>query len=318
MASMNAVTFTKGGPENLTVESIERPEPRPTEVLVRVDAVGVNPIDWRTRSGAGVYANFDTTSPMVLGWDIAGVVEATGAGVTRFREGERVFGMPRFPDPAGGYAEFITAPSRQLARIPDGVADLAAAAVPLSGLSAYQAIVDTLHVGQGDRVLIHGAGGNVGQIAVQIAKARRAEVWATELPARMVTLETLGVDHAINTENDAVATIATDMDAVLDLVGSQGSPVDVVNTLKDGGRLVVLTSPEDLPSEEELVEANVTGSWMLVEPDYAGLDGLAAMLAYGLLQVSLAKTLPLSEVGALHATGEAGETPGRLVATVWD
>jgi len=87
MASMNAVTFTRGGPETLVVESIERPEPGPTEVLVRVDAVGVNPIDWKTRSGGGMYANFDPSSPMVLGWDVAGVVEETGAGVTRFRQG---------------------------------------------------------------------------------------------------------------------------------------------------------------------------------------------------------------------------------------
>ncbi len=318
MASMNAVTFTKGGVENLTVESIERPEPRPTEVLVRVDAIGVNPIDWKTRSGGGMYANFDPSSPMVLGWDIAGIVEEVGAGVTRFQKGERVFGMPRFPDPASAYAEFVVAPSRQLTRIPEGVADLAAAAVPLSGLTAYQAIVDTLHVGQGDRVLIHGAGGNVGQLAVQIAKARRAEVWATEVSGRQDVLKNLAVDHAINSDVDDFADVAADMNAALDLVGSDGSSVRALRTLIDGGRLVVLSSRNDLPSEEQLTEANVRGTWMLVEPDYAGLDALAAMLSYGLLKISLAETRPLSEIGALHAIGEAGDTPGRLVATAWD
>ncbi len=318
MANMNAVSFTKGGVENLTFGSIARPEPRPTEVLVRVDAIGVNPIDWKTRSGGGMYASFDTSSPMVLGWDIAGIVEETGAGVTRFRKGDRVFGMPRFPDPASAYAEFVVAPSRQLARIPDGVADLAAAAVPLSGLTAYQAIVDTLHVGTGDRVLIHGAGGNVGQLAVQIAKARRAEVWATEVSARQNVLKTLAVGHAINTDVDDFAEVAADMDVVLDLVGSDGSPVRALRTLRDGGHLVVLSSPDDLPSQEQLSDANVTGEWMLVEPDYAGLDALAAMLGYGLLKISLAETRPLDEVGVLHAIGEAGDTTGRLVATVWD
>ncbi len=318
MATMNAVTFTEGGVDKLTVESIERPEPRPTEVLVKVDAMGVNPIDWKTRSGGGMYANFDPSSPMVLGWDVAGIVEEVGAGVTRFRKGERVFGMPRFPDPASAYAEFIVAPSRQLTRIPDGVADLAAAAVPLSGLTAYQAIVDTLHVGQGDRVLIHGAGGNVGQLAVQIAKARRAEVWATEVAGRQDVLKSLAVDHAIDSDVEDFADLAADMNAVLDLVGSDNSPVRALRTLSDGGRLVVLSSPNDLPSEEQLTEANVRGAWMLVEPDYAGLDALAAMLSYGLLKISLAETRPLSEIGALHAIGEAGETPGRLVATAWD
>ncbi|MEA2023433.1 MAG: NADP-dependent oxidoreductase [Actinomycetota bacterium] len=316
MANMSAVVFTKGGPENLVVESIERPEPGPTEVLVRVDAVGVNPIDWKTRSGAGVYANFDPSSPMVLGWDIAGIVEGAGAGVTRFRKGDRVFGMPRFPEPVGAYAEFVTAPSRQLARIPDGVADLAAAAVPLSGLTAYQAMVDTLRVGRGDRVLIHGAGGNVGQFAVQIAKARRADVWATEVPERQDTLKALAVDHVINTQIDDFAAVATGMDAVLDLVGSEDSATRSLRTLRDGGRLVVLSSPDDLPSQDRVPETNVTASWMLVEPDYAGLEALAAMLEFGLLKVSLGETRALSEVGALHTIGEAGEVTGRLVATV--
>ena len=318
MATMNAVTFTKGGTENLVVESIERPKPKPTEVLVRVDAVGVNPIDWKTRSGGGMYENFGPASPMVLGWDIAGIVEETGLGVTRFQMGDRVFGMPRFPEPANAYAEFITAPSRQLARVPEGVADLAAAATPLSGLTAYQGIVDTLKVGTGDRVLIHGAGGNVGQFAVQIAKARRAEVWATEVPERQDTLKALAVDHAIDSQSDDFAEVAENMDAVLDLVGSDGSSTRALRTLRDGGRLVVLSSPEDLPSPDQLAEVNATGSWMLVEPDYAGLDALAAMLSFGLLKVSLAETLPLSDVGALHAIGEAGEVTGRLVATIWD
>ncbi len=318
MATMSAVTFTKGGVENLAVESIERPEPRATEVLVRVDAVGVNPIDWKTRCGEGVYENFDPSAPMVLGWDIAGIVEETGAGVTRFRKGERVFGMPRFPDPASAYAEYVVAPSRQLARIPEGFADLAAAAIPLSGLTAYQAIVDTLHVGTGDRILINGAGGHVGQLAVQIAKARRAEVWATEVSGRQDVLEHLGVDHAINSDEDDYAEVAADMNAVLDLVGSDGSAVRALQTLRDGGRLVVTSSESDVPSQDQLSQANVTGQWMLVEPDYASLDALAAMLGYGLLKVSLAETVPLNEVGTLHTIGEAGDTAGRLVATVWD
>jgi len=318
MATMNAVTFTKGGVENLRVESVDRPEPGPTEVLVRVTAAGVNPIDWKTRDGAGVYANFDPSLPMILGWDVAGVVEETGSGVTRFRKGDRVFGMPRFPAPAGAYAEFVTAPSRQLARIPDGVADLSAGAIPLSGLTAYQAMVDTLHVGQGDRVLVLGAGGNVGQIAVQIAKARRADVWATDVSDRQDTIKALAIDHAINSDVDDFAEVASGMDAVLDLVGSEDSAVRALGTLRDGGRLVVLSSPDDLPSEAQLASANVMGSWMLVEPDYAGLDALAAMLGYGLMRVALAETRPIREVGTLQAIGEAGETPGRLVATVSD
>ena len=318
MASMNAVTFTKGGPEKLVVETIDRPEPGPTEVLVRVTAAGVNPIDWKTRNGSGVYENFDPASPMVLGWDIAGVVEEVGAGVTRFATGDRVFGMPAFPQPASAYAEFITAPSRQLARLPNGVSDLAAAAVPLSGLSAYQAIVDTLDVRAGTRVLIHGGAGGVGQFAVQIAKARRAEVWATDVSDRQDTLRDLGVDHPIDTTSEDFTGIANEMDAVLDLVGTNDYPVRSLRSLRSGGRLVVLPAPEMVPSAAQLEGTGVAANWMLVEPDYAGLEALAAMLEYGLLRVAIAETRPLDEVGALHVIGEAGSTTGRLVATVTD
>jgi len=318
MTTMNAVTFTKGGPDRLTMEVIERPEPGPTEVLVRVTAVGVNPIDWKTRSGGGVYESFDPSLPMVLGWDVAGVVEELGDGVTRFHVGDRVFGMPRFPQPARAYAEFITAPSRQLARIPNGVSDLAAAGVSLSGLTAYQAVVDTLDVGTGSRVLIHGAAGGVGQFAGQIAKARRAEVWATELPGRLSTLKGLGVDHAIDAGAEDFTELATDMDAVLDLVGIDDIPVRSLRSLRPGGRLLVLPSPGMIPSPTQLEGTNVDAQWMLVEPDYAGLEALAAMLGYGLLRVAIAEVQPLASVGTLHALGEAGETIGRLVATVSD
>ncbi len=316
MAMMKAVTFTRGGPENLVVGSVDRPEPGPTEVLVRVSAIGVNSIDWKTRMGDGMYRFFDPSTPMVLGWDVAGVVEETGQGVTRFRRGERVFGMPRFPQPAGAYAEFITAPSRHLARIPDKVSDVEAAAVPLSGLTAYQAVVDTLNIGEGERILIHGAAGAVGQVAVQIAKARRAIVWATEVPDRLDTLRGLGVAHVIDAGADDFAETVSQMDAVLDLVGGGDYPVRSLRTLRPGGRMAVLSGPEDVPAATQLAVAGVTGNWMLVEPDHAGLESLAAMLNYGLLRVPIAETRVLDAVAELHVLGEAGTTVGRFVATV--
>jgi len=316
MERMKAVTFTEGGPERLVVETVERPAPGPTEVLVRVTAVGVNSIDWKTRRGEGVFQSFDPSFPMILGWDFAGVVEEPGPGVTRFRKGERVFGMPRFPQPAAAYAEFVTAPSRQLARIPDQVTDVDAAAVPLSGLTAYQAVVDTLRIGQGERVLVHGAAGAVGQVAVQIAKARRATVWATETADRLDTLRDLGVDHVIDAGSGDFAEGVSHMDAVLDLVGHDDYAVRSLATLRPGGRMVVLSGPEDVPSARACAAAGVTADWMLVEPDYAGLDALGVMLSFGLLHITVAETRPLDNVADLHRIGEAGSAPGRLVATI--
>jgi NADPH:quinone reductase-like Zn-dependent oxidoreductase len=316
MPEMNAVTFTTGGPENLVPTLIPRPEPGPTEVLVRVTAVGVNSIDWKTRAGDGVYRFFDPTEPMVLGWDIAGVVEEAGAGVTRFEKGDRVFGMPRFPHPGGAYAEYVVASSRQLARIPDKVSDAAAAAVPLPGLTAYQAVVDTIRLGQGERILINGAAGAVGQFAVQIARARRASVWAADVPDRLDMLTSLGVNHVVDaTSEDSIESISH-MDAVLDLVGGNESSAKLLGTLGPGGRMVVLSSPDDVPADQQLEAAGVTARWMLVEPDHAGLEALAAMLSYGLLRVHVAETRSLDDIAELHDLGESGTVVGRLVATL--
>src|SRR5262245_48332770 len=134
-----------GGPEVLELVEAPRPEPGPTEVLVRVHAAGVNPVDWKTRERGG----FLGAPPFTVGWDVAGVVEALGAGVTRFAVGDRVFGMPRFPGEAAAYAEYVTAPSRQLARVPDGLGWAEAGALPLAGLTAWQALVETALVGAG-------------------------------------------------------------------------------------------------------------------------------------------------------------------------
>jgi NADPH:quinone reductase-like Zn-dependent oxidoreductase len=316
MQEMKAVTFTPGGPENLVAESIPRPEPGPTEVLVRVTAAGVNSIDWKTRAGEGMYRFFDPSAPMVLGWDVAGIVEVAGTGVTRFRKGDRVFGMVQFPEPGNGYADFVVAPSRHLVATPAKISDVMAAAVPLSGLTAYQSVVDTLRIGQGERILIHGAAGAVGQFAVQIARARRAIVWATEVPDRVHIVRDLGVDHVIDSEAVDFADTVAHMDAVLDCVGIDDYPLRSLRTLRPGGRMVVLSSPDDVPSARALAAAGVTATWMLVEPDYGGLDALAAMLTYGLLKVPISQTRPLDQVAELHILGESGTTPGRLVATL--
>ena len=172
---------TLGGPEVLELVDVPRPEPAPTEVLVRVAAAGVNPVDWKTRTRGG----FLGSPPFTVGWDVAGVVEEVGRGVTRFEPGDRVFGMPRFPREAAAYAEYITSPSRQLARTPEELDDVHAAALPLAGLTAWQALVETAGVEEGHRVLILAAAGGVGHLAVQIAKARGAYVvgWARTRPS---------------------------------------------------------------------------------------------------------------------------------------
>lgn len=313
MTTMTAIVADADG--NLTPTEVARPTPGPTEVLIRSAAVGVNPVDWKTRRGGGPQT-FDPDGPKILGWDVAGEVVEVGAGVTRFAVGDRVFGMPRFPRPANAYAEYVVAGSREVARTPDGLTDVEAGALPLAVLTAWQAIVDTLQVSPGDKVLIHAASGGVGHLAVQLAKARGAEVWGTASAAKHDTIRALGVDHPIDYRTERFEEVATGMDAVLDLVGSDDYPVRSLATLRPGGTLIVVPAPTELPPPDALAEAGVNGTWILVEPDYASLERVAEMVEAGTLRVIVGETRPLAQMHELHAIGEAGGPVGKLVATI--
>jgi NADPH:quinone reductase-like Zn-dependent oxidoreductase len=300
-----------GGPEVLQLEEVPRPAPGPTEVLVRVRAAGVNPVDWKVRERGG----FLGQPPFTVGWDVAGVVEEIGRGVTRFAVGDRVFGMPRFPHEAAAYAEFVTSPSRQLARIPDALDDVDAGALPLVGLTAWQALVETADVHPGQRVLILAAAGGVGHVAVQIAKARGAHVLGTARAAKHRFLAELGVDEAIDYASEPVAERAGEVDVVLDLVGGEPG-LDALPALGNGGTFLRVPSASDL---DELVErsrgrARITG--ILVEPDRAGIEALSELVERGALRVHVEETFPLADAAKAHELGEKGRVQGKLVLTV--
>lgn len=236
-----------GGPEVLAAAELKRPSPISTEVLVEVRAAGVNPVDCKTRSGSGVARWM--SPPFVPGWDVAGVVAETGYGVTRFAAGERVFGMPRFPRAAGGYAEYVTAPSLQLARIPDGVDFVHAAAVPLAALTVWQSL-EAAALRPGQRVLIHGASGGVGHLAVQLAATWGAEVTGTgrgdQLP-----------DGAV--------------DVALDLVG--GAQTDAaLGAVRAGGVLLAIAEGAREHTRARAARRGVRVVEPLVEPDGRSLD----------------------------------------------
>mgnify|MGYP001300064432 CR=1 FL=1 len=297
---------TLGGPEVLEAVELPRPAPGPTEVLVRVTAAGVNPVDFKTRRGGG----FLGEPRFVLGWDIAGVVEEVGYGVTRFAPGDRVFGMPAFPREAGGYAEYAVARSRALARIPDGLSDAEAAALPLAGLTAYQALVDTAAVGDGTRVLIHAAAGGVGHLAVQIAKAAGAYVIGTARSVHHAWLRELGADELI--DYTAEPTDRADVDVILDLVGGDVG-VRSLPSLRDGGLIITIPSGADVAPLREAAGGRVRVTGLLVEPDRTGMEALAQLAADGRVRVKLARTFPLAEAGAAHALLERGDAGGGKV-----
>ncbi len=298
-----------GGPEVLELVDVPRPEPGPTEVLVRVTGAGVNPVDWKVRARGGLLGD----PPFTVGWDVAGVVEELGRGVTRFAPGDRVFGMPRFPREAAAYAEYVTAPSRQFALIPDSIGDVEAAALPLAGLTAWQALVETAAVGQGSRVLVLAAAGGVGHLAVQIAKARGAHVVGTARSEKHGFLASLGVDEAVDYTTGPVAGRVQGVDVVLDLLGGEAA-VDALSTLRDGGILVTVTG--DAVRLLELAADRVRVAGLLVEPDRLGMESLAALADDDALRAHVSETFPLADAARAHEAIETGRTLGKIVLTV--
>jgi NADPH:quinone reductase-like Zn-dependent oxidoreductase len=299
-----------GGPDVLELVEAPRPDPAPTEVLVHVAAAGVNPVDWKTRERGG----FLGEPPFTVGWDVAGVVEAVGFGVTRFEEGDRVFGMPRFPHEAAAYAEYATAPSRQLARIPEDLGDVEAGALPLAGLTAWQALVETSGVRAGQRVLILGAAGGVGHLAVQIAKSRGAYVVGTASAGKHAFLADVGADEAVDYTTVDVGESVRNVDLLLDTVGG-GTAGEALPAVRDGGIVVTLSGTSVGPLRE-LAADRVRVLGILVEPDRAGLEGLAELVTSGELRPHVSKTFQLEDAPRAHELGETGRTQGKLVLTV--
>jgi NADPH:quinone reductase-like Zn-dependent oxidoreductase len=313
---MRAAVFDQpGGPEVLRVAEVDRPEPIPTEVLVRVHAAGVNPVDWKTRSGKGMVALLGDP-PYLLGWDVSGVVEEAGPGVTRFAAGDAVYGMPLFPRRAGAYAEYVAAPSRQFARIPDGLDHVHAAALPLAALTAWQALVDTAGIEPGQRVLVHAASGGVGHLAVQIAKAQGAEVLGTARAEKHDFLEDLGIDRAIDYTQGAWEEEAGEVDVVLDLIGTTEYGQRSLTALKPGGLLIMVPSGADRSVLEQAEGQGKRATGILVEPDGHALEDLAALVAAGRLRAEVSDVFALEDAARAHEQGEQGRTRGKLVLGV--
>ncbi|QYN40668.1 NADP-dependent oxidoreductase [Pseudonocardia sp. DSM 110487] len=312
---MRVITqLATGGPEVLELGEAEIPEPLPTEIRVRVGAAGVNPVDWKTRAGAGVAAVIGPP-PFTVGWDVAGTVDAVGRGVTRFAVGDAVFGMPWFPRMAGGYAEFVTAPSRHFAHRPAGLSEVEAAGLSLAGLTAWQCLVDIAALQPGQRVLVHAAAGGVGHLAVQIAKARGAYVIGTASAAKHNLLHDLGIDEAIDYRAEAFEKAIDPVDIVLDLIGGEVAARSL-DILHPEGRLICLPSAAAAAALAAAAERGLRATAMLVEPDGNGLDALARLVDDRRLRVLVTETFPLERASHAHRAGELGHTTGKLVLTV--
>jgi len=299
-----------GGPEVLHEVEVEKPEPGFSQILVRVHAAGLNPTDWGHRA----YGVFLGQPPFILGWDVSGVVEATGFGVTLFKPGDEVFGMLPYPFGVGAHAEYVVGPTRAFADKPANLDHVQAAALPLAALTAWQALNDTAHLAAGQRVLIHAAAGGVGHLAVQIAKARGAYVIGTASAKNHDLVRSLGADEVIDYTATPFEEAVSGIDVVLDTITGDYSARSL-RTLRPGGILVsLLPFGEQIPAEAERL--GVRAELMLVEYDHQGMTAIAELASEGRLRPVVEATFPLGDAAKAHELGERRHVAGKLVLIV--
>src|SRR6266849_2025149 len=302
-----------GGPEVLNYEDAPRPQPQAGEVLVRVHAAGVNPIDWKVREGH-MKDFWPNKFPLILGWDLSGVVEELGpspAAEGRFKIGDEVYSLPD-PTRNGAYADYIVVRESEISLKPNSLHHIRAAAVPLAALTAWQSLFDTAQLQPGQRVLIHAGSGGVGHLAVQLAKWKGAYVFATASTKNQDLLRDLGVDESIDYTQQRFEEIARNIDIVLYTIGGETQERSW-SVLKKGGNLVSLVQP---PSEEKAEELGVHAAFVAGHSRGAQLAEIAKLIDSGKLAPVIDRILPLSEVRRANELSKSGHTHGKIVLRV--
>ncbi|MBZ9853495.1 NADP-dependent oxidoreductase [Mesorhizobium sp. CA13] len=299
-----------GGPDVLVIAERPAPSPNAGEVLVRIKAAGINPVDGAVRAG---YYPLLGEPPFILGWDLSGTVEALGPGVSGLNPGDAVFGMPRFPKQAAAYAELAAVPADEIARKPAHADYIQAGALPLAGLTAWQGLVRHGALKAGQRVLVHAGAGGVGHLAVQVAKAGGAWVAATASTEKLDFVRKLGADEVIDYTKDDFTDKAKGIDLVLETVGGEHAHQSL-KVLRDGGVLVSLLDVSD-KTRADAKARSIRVERMSVVPDREGLLELGRLVDAGKLTVHVAKTFPLEQAGAAHAF-LASKPVGKVVLTV--
>ena len=321
-----------GGPEVLRYEDVPMPELNQGELLVRCHAVGINPPDWYLRDG---YSTLPpdwrpaVPLPAIPGTDVSGVVVAVASDVRDFSVGDEVFGMLRFPSfgESAAYAEYVAAPASDFARKPPGIDHVSAAAAPMAMLTAWQFLVDLGHdqpnpfqAGphrpvplQGKTVLVNGAAGGVGHLAVQLAKWKGAHVIAMASTAHESFLSDIGADACVDYTKVKPEDAARDVDVVLDTVGGAGA-ARFLNTIKRGGALFPVY-PLGFSGAEQAASAGVTVSATQVRSNGAQLAEIARLLDAGTIRVAIDSTFPLADARAAHERAARGHIRGKIVLT---
>lgn len=301
-----------GGVENLAITELEQPNIKPEEVLVAIKAISINPIDVKTRAGKGVAGLLKDEQPIILGWDISGIVEEVGSEVTSLKKGDEVFGCISFPKSGKTYAEFVAAPASELAIKPNNISHEEAAAATLAALTALQALSNYATIRPGNKVLIHAASGGVGHYAVQIAKQMGAYVIGTSSLLNKDFVLSLGADEHIDYKAEPIENVLKDIDFVLDTIG--GDTIDAsLAVMKTGATIVSIPSGLNEQVVDKAKASGKKGYTMKMKPDGEGMKIIAGFLKDGILRSHVSKTFSLDQMPAAHLQLESGRTVGKVV-----
>lgn len=311
---MKAIVLKEAGNvDNLEYIELAKPTINEGEVLVKVKAISINPVDVKSRAGKGVYGRIKTENPLILGWDISGIIEETKS--LNFKVGDEVFGMVNFPGHGKAYAEYVAAPANQLALKPKNISFEDAAASTLVALTAYQALVHNANIQEGQNFLIHAASGGVGHIAVQIAKYFGAKVTGTSSAKNKNFVLSLGADSHIDYHGFDWKSAGRTFDFVLDTIG--GDNIDhSLEVTKEGGSIISIPTGLNEQVTSKAESKGVKGYFILVQSSGEDMKQIASLLESGAVKPHVSKVFPFEQMREAHLEQETGRTVGKIVVTL--
>ena len=313
---MKAIVLTHAGSaRNLQPADIDKPSPQPDEVLIEVKAISINPVDAKTRSGSALYDKLTSHQPLVLGWDVSGVVAEVGSEVREFAVGDAVFGMVNFPGYGQAYAEYVSAPATHLAHKPENITHEEAAAATLAALTAWQVLVHHAQVQPGQKVLVHAASGGVGHYAVQMAKHLGTQVIGTSSAANRDFVLSLGADEHIDYKSQVLKDVVSEVDFVLDTIG--GDNIDrSLEVMKSGATIICIPTSHCQGVQEKAHAKGMRGYNTMVESQGEDMKQLADMLEKGIIKSHVSHTFSLDQMPLAHEQIETGHTVGKVIISL--
>jgi NADPH:quinone reductase-like Zn-dependent oxidoreductase len=305
-----------GPPEVLQIKEIEKPVANEEQVLIKIKSIGINPVDTKVRAGtSGVSKKISL--PAILGWDVSGIIEEVGKNVSGFKMGDEVFGCIGFPGLGKTYAEYTVADPDLLAKKPRNISFDEAAAIPLAGLTAYQAINEELNISSGQKILIQAAGGGVGHLAVQFAKLNGAYVIGTASEKNEKFLKSLGIDKLINYKKEKFEDEVHDLDAVLDAMGGEVLYRSISCVKRSGAVVCLPSSTKNDPKAIEIAaEKGIRLMWPMMRPDGKEMRLIAHLLEEKKIKVKVDKIFTLDQIAWAHKATETHQTSGKVVVRI--